>query len=365
MPISPCLKVPKQSGEKAILLIKQLGLFYPKLKIDKKNSSLHIPLSRELSASDRETLQRANLSAKSCVHDFSEKISLPSKTFVDILAEEMPPHLTASLPHSADFVGDIAILEIPPELEAYRHRIGEAVLETNKRVHTVLAKASDVEGIYRTRKLDLIAGEAKTMTVHKENGCTYHVDLSKAYFSPRLSNEHARVAGLVSEGETVIDMFAGVGPFAIQIAKLRERVRVYAVDLNPDAIELLDQNIAANRVAAKVMPILGDVRSVVHKRLTGTADRVVMNLPEKAIEFVDVACETIKPTGGIMHYYEFTNASNPRRAAEVRLVEAVKRENRKLNRVLTSRIVRATAPFTWQVVVDAEIAQMFRHSTLL
>jgi tRNA (guanine37-N1)-methyltransferase len=353
--MSPCLEVPRQYGERAILLIKQLGLFDPKLKINQENSSLHIPLLRELSANERETLQKTIFLARFCVYDFSEK-TLPSrKTLVDILAEELPPHLIASLPHSADFVGDIAVLEISPELENYKQKIGEAVLETNKHIHTVLSKASAIEGIYRTRKLDVIAGEAKTVTVHREYGCIYHVDLSKAYFSPRLSNEHARVAGLVKEGETVIDMFAGAGPFAIQIARQRKRVHVYAVDLNPYAIELLNKNVAANRVVAKVTPILGDVQTVVHEHLTGVADRVVMNLPEKAIEFVDTACMAIKPTGGIMHYYEFTNVANPLRTTGVRLVEAVERGNRRVDRILTSRIVRAAAPFTWQVVVDAEI----------
>ncbi|HML03552.1 MAG TPA: class I SAM-dependent methyltransferase family protein, partial [Candidatus Bathyarchaeia archaeon] len=304
MPTSPCLEVPRQYGERAILLIKQLGLFDPTLKINQENSSLQIPLLRELSAIELETVQKAIFLAKFCVYDFSEK-TLPSpKTLVDILAEELPPHVIASLPHSADFIGDIAVLEISPELENYKQKIGEAVLETNKRIHTVLAKASAVEGIYRTRKFDVIAGEAKTITVHKEYGCIYHVDLSKAYFSPRLSNEHKRVAGLVKEGETIIDMFTGAGPFAIQIARQRKKVHVYAVDLNPYAIELLNKNVAANRVATKVTPILGDVRTVVHERLTGVADRVVMNLPEKAIEFVDTACAAIKPAGGIMHYYE-------------------------------------------------------------
>jgi len=355
LPTSPCLEVPRQYGERAILLIKQLGLFDPTLKINQENSSLQIPLLRELSAIELETVQKAIFLAKFCVYDFSEK-TLPSpKTLVDILAEELPPHVIASLPHSADFIGDIAVLEISPELENYKQKIGEAVLETNKRIHTVLAKASAVEGIYRTRKFDVIAGEAKTITVHKEYGCIYHVDLSKAYFSPRLSNEHKRVAGLVKEGETIIDMFTGAGPFAIQIARQRKKVHVYAVDLNPYAIELLNKNVAANRVVAKVTPILGDVRTVVHERLTRVADRVVMNLPEKAIEFVDTTCAAIKPAGGIMHYYEFTKAPDALQTTEVRLIEAVEKGNRRVERILTSRIVRATAPFTWQVVVDAEI----------
>lgn len=352
---SPCLKIPKDSGEKTILLAKQLGLFNQRMKIEQKNSSLYIPLFREPDANEREILQKSVPSVEVCVHNFSTEILHAPKTFVDVLAGELPPNLVANFPHAVDFVGDIAVLEIPPELESYKQRIGEAVMVANKRVHTVLAKASAIEGVYRTRKFEVIAGEAKTVTVHKEYGCVYHVDLSKAYFSPRLSSEHARVAGLVNEGETVVDMFAGVGPFTIQIARQHERVRVYAVDVNPDAIALLNKNIAANRVVTKVTPILGDVRQVVRERLAGVADRVAMNLPEKAIEYVDVACEAIKSNGGIMHYYEFTNASGLTTTAEVRLVEAVEKANRKVDKVLTSKTVRATAPYTWQVVVDAKI----------
>jgi tRNA (guanine37-N1)-methyltransferase len=150
-------------------------------------------------------------------------------------------------------------------------------------------------------------------------------------------------------------MFAGVGPFAIQIAKQHERVRVYAVDVNPGAIELLNKNVAANRVMAKVTPICGDVRQVARERLTGVADRVVMNLPEKAIEYVDVACEAIKSTGGIMHYYEFTDAPDPKIAAEIRLIEAVEKANREVDKILTSKTVRAIAPYVMQVAVDAKI----------
>jgi tRNA (guanine37-N1)-methyltransferase len=124
--------------------------------------------------------------------------------------------------------------------------------------------------------------------------------------------------------------------------------------VNPDAIELLNKNIAANRVVDKVTPILGDVRQVVRERLAGVADRVVMNLPEKAAEYVDVACEVIKPAGGIMHYYEFTSASEPT-TSKIRLVEAVEKANRKVDKIFLSKTVRATAPYMRQVVVDVRI----------
>jgi len=222
-------------------------------------------------------------------------------------------------------------------------------------VGTVLAKSSAVEGVYRLREFEVIAGVEKTETVHREHCCVYHVDLAKAYFSPRLSHEHDRVASLVREGETIVDMFAGVGPFSILIAKKRENVRVYAIDVNPDAVDFLRRNVAVNRVEKKVVSILGDARQIVRESFMGVADRVIMNLPERAVEYLDVACEAIRSEGGIMHYYEFSSAPNPLETAKVRLIEAMKRTNREIKEVLLARLVRATAPFTWQVAVDAEI----------
>lgn len=340
-------------GEKTVTLLKQLNLFNRELKIEQKNNSLYIPLSRKPTENELKKLRKNLQTVEVSVHDFATE-KLQPKTFVDLLEKEMPPHLIASLPHAVDFVGDIAIIEVPPELVKYKDKIGQAILATNKRVRTVLAKTSPIKGVHRTREFEPIAGEAKTATVHKENRCVFYVDLLKAYFSPRLSNEHARIANMVNEGEIVVDMFSGVGPFAVQIAKQNKNVRVYAVDVNPEAIELLNKNIAANRVADKVTAIQGDVRQVVHDRLSGIADRVLMNLPEKAIEYVDVACRAIKPTGGIMHYYEFAEARKPK-TSELRLIEAVEKANRKVDKILLSKTVRATAPYTWQVVVDARI----------
>ncbi|MDH5783462.1 MAG: class I SAM-dependent methyltransferase family protein, partial [Candidatus Bathyarchaeota archaeon] len=274
---------------------------------------------------------------------------------IGVLEEKLSPHLLASLPHAVDFVGDIAIVEIPPELENYKRMVGEAMLSTHKRVSTVLAKSGAVGGIYRVRKFEVIAGADKTETVHKEHGCVFHVDLSKAYFSPRLSYEHSRIAAQVKQGETVIDMFAGVGPFSILIAKKCANVKIYAIDVNPDAVHYLKRNIKSNNVEAKVTSILGDARQIIKEELKAAANRIIMNLPEKAIEYVDIACEALQKEGGIIHYYEFTNAPNPLEAAKNRFNEVMKQTSRSLEKILLARIVRATAPYTWQVVVDAEI----------
>jgi tRNA (guanine37-N1)-methyltransferase len=351
---SLCVKVPKIHGEKAIILANKLEIVKKELEIQRNKNFLYIPLIRQPSKSELETLKEQVPGSEILTYTFPER-KKRVKTFVELLKDKLSPHLLVSLPRAIDLVGDIAIIEIPPELDAYKRIIGEAILETHKNVRTVLAKAGAISGTYRLREFSVIAGEPKTETIHREHGCQYYVDLAKAYFSPRLSYEHKRVASLIEEGETVIDLFAGVGPFAIQIAKTHENVEVYAIDVNPNAVEFLKRNIRLNRVEGKVHPILGDAKQVVKERLSGVADRVIMNLPEKAIEFVEAACTTIKSTGGIVHFYSFVSASDSLENVKLRFIEAVEQCGRKVEKIFFSRLVRATAPYKWQAVIDAKI----------
>jgi len=350
---APCLRVPKALGERAITLARSLHLLDRELRVQRVGDYVYIPLTSFPPPTLIQKLEEGLPEFEISTHRFPERAKRPLK-LLDALEDRLPPHLLASIPQAIDFVGDVAVLEVPPELEGYKGIIGEAILDTHKRVRTVLAKSGAVEGIYRLRDFEVIAGVDKTETVHREHGCVYHVDLARAYFSPRLSYEHHRVASLVKDGETVVDMFAGVGPFSILIAKRLKDVRVCAIDINPDAVYYLKKNIAANHVQEKITPILGDVKEVVDERLTGIADRVIMNLPERAAEYVNVACKALRLKGGVMHYYEFTSVPDPMEAARVRLAQAVNQNNRDL-KILLVRIVRAIASFTWQVAVDAEI----------
>jgi tRNA G37 N-methylase Trm5 len=100
---------------------------------------------------------------------------------------------------------------------------------------------------------------------------------------------------------------------------------------------------------------LGDARHVVDEKVTAVADRVIMNLPEKAIEFVDAACRALKPEGGTIHFYSFVSAPNALEATKLRLAEAVEKTGRKVTEVPFSRMVRETAPYEWQAVLDANI----------
>jgi tRNA (guanine37-N1)-methyltransferase len=351
---SLCIKVKKIHGEKILVSANKLGIINRKLRIHVNANYIYVPLVRKPEENEIVTLKAQLLDLEFTTTIFTKK-KQQRKTLVQVLENRLPPNLLASLPRALDIIGDIAIIEIPPELKAHQNLIGEAILAKYKNVRTVLAKVGAVSGTYRLREFEIIAGEQKTATVYKEYGCQYHVDIARMYFSPRLSHEHNRVASLVQKGETVVDLFAGVGPFSVLIAKKKADAKVYAVDINPEAIEFLKRNIRLNRVENRVIPILGDARQVIEERRLGVADRVIMNLPEKAMEFIDAACRAIKPSGGIVHYYAFVRLPNSLENTQLRFSEAVEKAGRKVETFLSAKTIRETAPYEWQVVLDARI----------
>jgi tRNA (guanine37-N1)-methyltransferase len=349
-----CLRIPKKQGEKAIVLAGKMGLIEKSLGIGREGDELCIPLSRQPEEAELVTLKQQMPELQLVTGAFEEK-KQPSETLQQALQGKLPPELVAILPQAFDIVGDIVIIDIPPSLKPHQNLIGEAIIQTHPNIKAVLAKAGDISGIYRIRDYTFIAGEHKTSTIHREFGCSYYVDVAKAYFSPRLSHEHERVASLAQPSELVVDLFAGVGPFSVLIGKRCPEAKVYAVDLNPDAVGLLKINVSANRVDNRVIPILADAREIALGKLHGVADRVIMNLPETAIDFVDAACNAIKPKGGVVHFYGFIRSPDSIGNLEQRFSEAVERNGRKVEAFLFARSIRETAPFESQIVIDAKI----------
>ena len=349
-----CIRISKNEGQQTIVLTSKLGLFDKSLEIKRDKTSLCIPIIRQPDAAELAKLKAEAPDFQLETTTISEK-RIHAETLSQAIQNKVPSQLLESLPQALDIIGDIAIVEIPTELVPYQNFIGQAILSTHRNVKTVLAKAGAISGTYRVRNLTFIAGENKTRTIHKEFGCQYHVDVARAYFSPRLSHEHERVASLVQAGETVTDLFAGVGPFSVLIGKRIPNVKVYAVDLNPDAFELLKVNVRVNRVENRVFPILADARQISKDKLKGVANRVIMNLPETAIEFIDAASQAIKSEGGLVHFYAFVRSPDSIEDLKYRFCKAVEVSGRRVETFLYAKSIRETAPFESQVVLDAKI----------
>lgn len=270
------------------------------------------------------------------------------------LSEVLSEQELKMLYSSFDIIGDIAILKLPRALEDKGAIIAEAVMQINKHVRTVLCQTSPVSGEYRLRELRWLGGERKTETIHKEHGCLFKVDLAKCYFSPRLLYERMRIARQVKPGEVIVNMFAGVGCFSIIIAKHSGAKKIYSIDINPNAVRYMQINISLNKVDDIVEAIEGDSKEVILSRLRGVADRVLMPLPEKAYEYLDYALMALKPSGGIIHYYDFEHADrNEDPIAKVAEKVLKKLSSIGVNSNITfARVVRTVGPRWYQVVLD-------------
>ena len=323
----PCVRVPREGGEAARKRLADADLVDDTHEIIVESGSLFIPVTDPDAVPTEFTI----------VHR-----GVPSRE-----TQTMPADLLGFDP-SYERLGEIVILDEDDPERA--QAIAEAVMASDLPVETVLNRASKVKGEQRVREWEVLSGDG-TETVHREHGCEFAVDLAKVYFSPRLATERHRVVEQVSEGEHAFDMFAGVGPFVIPFAK--RGATAVGVDVNPDAIEYLRENARRNGVEDRVTTIEGDVREVAPE-YGDWADRIVMNLPHSADEFLDTAVE-LASDEAVIHYYDIQHEDDPYGPGERAVREAAGEEY--AVEVETRRTVRSYAPHEYNVVLDVRLTR--------
>ena len=281
--LRPCVRVPTTAGERTRKLLAEQGLLDDTYQIERAGANLHIPIRADQ--------------------------TMPEE--FEVVHREVPRRVTADRPAdllgyapSYERLGDIVIID--EDDAATAQEITGAIVASDLDASTVLNRASPIEGEYRVRDWELLYGDS-TETTHREYGCSFTLDIAQVYFSPRLATERHRVVEQVESDEHVVDMFAGVGPFAVPVAA--RGAAVTAIDLNPAAIEYLRLNADQNDVADRVSVIEGDAREVADDRLD-RADRVIMNLPHTAEAFLEraVAFAADRCT---LHYYDIQSEEAP------------------------------------------------------
>ena len=265
--------VPKEKAEETLKLLKKMNLIDRRYKVTRIGDYVYIPVVREvegLEVKDVELEEReGSTNLKKCIEKKLGK---------------------GEWPRSFSVVGDIALISLnDPELLKYKDVIAECIMKVQKNVKSVWAKLG-TEGETRTARLVYLGGENRTETVYTEHGLRFKVDLAKVYVNPSLAHEHSEVAKIIREGEKVLDMFAGAGFFSMHIAS-RVSAEVVAIDVNPYAIKCMIDSIELNKKKLKgtVIPILSDARTVTRYFKDKSFDVVIMNLPHKTHEFLDVA----------------------------------------------------------------------------
>jgi tRNA (guanine37-N1)-methyltransferase len=244
-------------------------------------------------------------------------------------------------------IGDIAIVKLRPGAQGKEGAFAEAILAEMKSVKCVYGQEGGIEGDFRLRKLRHLGGEERTTTLHKENGLRLKLDVETCYFSPRLSTERLRIAEQVVEGEKVLNMFAGVGPYSILIAK---RTRVWSCELNDAAFRFHLENNRLNKVEGSIEMVEGDAM-LLPEELEGEGqfDRIIMPHPSQSNLFLPAALSMLAHEG-VVHYYRHVSGEDAAEA-EGSLMEELGKAAPGLS-VVSVRRVRVIGPRYIELVAD-------------
>jgi tRNA (guanine37-N1)-methyltransferase len=214
-------------------------------------------------------------------------------------------------------------------------------------------KMDITEGIKRIFPIEFLAGEERYESWHKEYGVLIKVDLRRAYFNPRLAEEHRRLSLEVKDGNRVLDLFTGVGPFALHCAKM-ENCEVLAVDINPFAIKSLTASIKRNKLKGSIIPIIGDAGKIF--RIKRYFDRIIVNLPKLSLNYLEYTSNLIKD-GGIISFYQFIEKIDmPEQYLSTVISEKLK--NVCNYELLKIRVGREVSPSKIQLNVDLRISSL-------
>ena len=280
------LKVPESEAQEAKVFLEDCKALNDGFLPIKKDGFVLWPLNFEV---EGEIIVCTGLQSKRVSRDY--RLKLPSK-------------IRKIVPRAFDIFGNIAIVKLSDESFEYSKIIAESLLASNSNVDRV-ALDLGVKGEYRIRELEMIAGESDFVSIHKENGFEFELDISKVYFSPRLAMERKRVYDLSMDGEQVLDAFAGASPFSVALAS--KGCNITAVDSNPQAELWSNNNFQLNGIPkSKYTFICSRIEDLVSS--LPDYDRIIMNNPMNSLSYLESLSHKLK-SGGVIHLYNIIDKS--------------------------------------------------------
>jgi tRNA wybutosine-synthesizing protein 2 len=308
-PFGVCVSVPAPQAGQALDQLTDEGLRDVRYRVRQEQDRVLIPVrgpQAALAHVDEGQLVEAQLE-----HD-------PRRPPIEVVRERLQPDLDddgiAALPEGWTRLGDVLLLRLPEELAPHAETVARAygdVLEADSVLHLEGSK-----GPWREPQTRLLWGDADTETVHREHGIAYHLDPREVMFSPGNKTERHRLRDHVREDETVVDLFAGIGYFALPLAAAG--ADVVACEANPTAARYLGESAEANDLADRIQLREGDCRQ---RAPADVADRVHMGYFPGTEAFLPTAIEALDPAGGWLHYHDRVPRDDPLATAEARVRE--------------------------------------------
>eukprot|EP01117_Protostelium_nocturnum_P010858 TRINITY_DN3916_c0_g2_i1.p1 TRINITY_DN3916_c0_g2~~TRINITY_DN3916_c0_g2_i1.p1 ORF type:complete len:457 (-),score=189.11 TRINITY_DN3916_c0_g2_i1:113-1429(-) len=234
------------------------------------------------------------------------------------------------LPQRWEKIGKIIIIKkLDDEIESFKREIGESILEILPSMETVVMDLDGIHGELRQPKIEVIASKREntegsiTQTVHKEGGIEFELDVSQVMFASGNGTERMHFGALKAKGETIVDMFAGIGYFSVPLSVSSQCSTLFSIEKNPLSHHWLVKNLKRNKGSCEMIPLLGDNRVVGNEALK-RADRILMGYIPTPKEFLGRAFQFLKEEGGMIHYHHVCHKEEYQIMAKEHLIEAAK-----------------------------------------
>lgn len=293
--VSSCVAVSKNHGQRAIELLKSSSLINKELKVKRSENEILIPV---LNVEDSIMILNSNgIDARECEEEFPVVVKLTRKELLEKIEE-----MNGLGRLSYHLIGDILVINLKGPEEEEKARVTASFLMNQlKNIKSVYGKIGTFDE-FRLPRLIHLGGEKKTFTIAKEYNLYFAVDIARAFYNPRLADEHRRVALEIKNGSLVLDMFSGVGGFCIHIAT-SIKGEVHCNDINPYAVSLMNISVIMNskKLLSPVYTWNLDARELPN-RLNRKFDVVIMNHPTGSLDFLETADSLVKPGGRIYLY---------------------------------------------------------------
>lgn len=338
----PALVVQKSEAENAIRALLSAGLLDATRKIT-AGHEVHIPVKGD----DELAAWAARLGARLVDAELPPRegrIS-PWQQVVALL----PAEIRSLVPDKWEQHEDVLVLRLPDALLPRAHEVGAAFAKA-LRLKSVLHDPEGVSGEFREMRAQLVYGDDSIAT-HFENGVRYRFDASRIMFSSGNVAERMRAARLPARGETIVDMFAGIGYFTIPLALYAGAARVHAIEKNPASFKFLVENAKLNGVENVVTPWHGDNREF---PLVGIADRVMMGYVGGTRAFLPKAFALLKPEGGMIHLHDTSHADSWKEELTRAVLDAA-RACGTIVGVEGARVVKSYSPGVVHAVLDVRV----------
>lgn len=246
----------------------------------------------------------------------------------------------------------VAVFDKPKNSKKRDIEIATEIVKHNPNVKSVLKISSPALGIFRKRKKKFVWGNKDTEVVHKEHGYILKVDPKRVYFSPREAEIRQKIAAKIRPKETIMIMFAGVGPYALAISKKQPGVnKIIAIELSPIAYKYMLENVRMNKISHLVTPVMGDVAEVSSK-FYGACDRVIMPMIF-AKNYIRTAVRCLRGRGTI-YIYMVSKEKELFKDAEKFFYKTFKKLNKRYE-IKSKNKISLFAPRKWKVTFEIQV----------